>query len=139
MPTKAKPASRRGPAKAGKSPADRLRAGEYSPELAIEAGFTRTVTHERPTTGRVVLFHDAENDAEPEAAIITRGSQQHDGAVSLVILGVDGTRREANVPKLARGVARGWSWPQRVEPHREDVALTEDELAAEFERQEREA
>jgi hypothetical protein len=113
-----------------------LKAGDYSPELAEAAGFHTTRSYQRPTTGRIVLFHDSANDAEPEPAIIAKGSQQHDGAVSLVILGETGTRREQNVPMLAKGETKGWSWPSREEPYVEFIPMTAEEVQAELKRQE---
>jgi hypothetical protein len=112
-----------------------LRAGEWSPELAEAAGFHIAHRMERPTAGRLVMFHSSANDAELEPAIVTKGSTDPRGRISLVVFGESTTRRERDVAPVAAGEERSWSWPERVEAHTELVPMTAAQVAHELARQ----
>ncbi len=76
----------------------------------------RAILHPVPTLGRIVHYTGSTTgDGNAEAAIITKGSSQHDGRVSLLVLGEQATYRATDIPYSEVGASGSWRWPPRVD------------------------
>lgn len=110
MATQAKPAKRRGTKRAA-----RKRSGAQRAPKRVE------VLRPIPSLGRIVHYN---THGQSLAAIITQGSADWRGRVSLMVFGPSDSFRATDIPYSETPVVGTWSWPPQVEPTREIVEVT---------------